>query len=111
MRPKVLFQRLLLLSLLALPAALSQINIGHSAGTSQLLTYQTNGPPAPISLQRISDSSFETGIQPSTESDFKNPLRTRQRPNPTNQSNQRRLPPSKWDELQWLDNSRQKRRL
>src|SRR5947208_1281561 len=68
----VLLQRLLLLSLLALPIAVSQINVGLSTGTNQPLTYQTSGPSAPISFQRINDSSFETGIAPWTEIDYNN---------------------------------------
>src|SRR3989449_3451991 len=68
----VLLQRLLLVSLLALPIAASQINVGLSTGTNQLLTYQTSGPSAPISFQRINDSSFETGIAPWTEIDYNN---------------------------------------
>src|SRR5690349_12926293 len=72
MRPTVLFQPLLLLSLLILPAALSQVTVGLSSGTNQALTYQTTGPLSPISLQRVSDSSFETGLGPWTELDYNN---------------------------------------
>ena len=72
MRSTALLRSLVFLSLLVLPASLSHVTIGLSSGTSLPLTYQTTGPSAPISLERISDNSFETGTAPWTELDYNN---------------------------------------
>src|SRR4029077_8110613 len=72
MKSTTLFRSLILLTLLVLPVVISQVRLGNSSGINQLLTYQTTGPSAPLSLQRISDGSFETGTAPWTELDYNN---------------------------------------
>ena len=73
MKKKFEFLRvLLLLSLIALPGALSRFPLGHSNSNGQLLTYQSTGPSVSMYFQRINDSSFETGTQSWTEIAYNN---------------------------------------
>src|SRR6266568_1071243 len=66
------FQLSLLLILTALPGTVSHFALGLSSPNSQLITYQSTGPSVPIYLQRINNTSFETGTQSWNESAYNN---------------------------------------
>ncbi|HZY48086.1 MAG TPA: hypothetical protein VFE96_09845 [Candidatus Bathyarchaeia archaeon] len=67
------FRLFLLLSFLIALLVAPPLELGHSLATIPQATYATAGPSIPLwSSQRISDSSFETGLAPWTERDYNN---------------------------------------
>ena len=66
------FRALLILGLIALPVACSEISQARPWRMAPLATYQATGPSVPIFFQRINDTSFETGLQPWTQSAYNN---------------------------------------
>ena len=67
-----IFRALLILGLIALPVACSEISQVRPWRMAPLATYQATGPSVPIFFQRINDTSFETGLQPWTQSAYNN---------------------------------------
>jgi hypothetical protein len=59
-----LFHSMSLLVLLVLPAIIFQAVPGTSIGLGPFSSYQATGPLVPLFLQRINDTSFETGTAP-----------------------------------------------